>query len=118
MERIYLTVTRLAKDGADGSLTVNARIFDRSSTTKSLRKDGKVKFLDISPREKQVLQRIAEGFANKQIAADLKISIKTVEKHRQKLMSKLNIHDVAGLTRYAVAEGVIVLSENVRQFVQ
>ena len=52
-----------------------------------------------------MLQLVAEGFANKQIAAELSISIKTVEKHRQQAMNKLNIHDVAGLTRYAIAKG-------------
>ena len=58
-------------------------------------------------REAEVLQLIAEGKPNKQIASDLCISIKTVEKHRQQLMNKLNIHEVAGLTRYAIARGVI-----------
>ncbi len=61
----------------------------------------------LSSREVEVLQLIAEGRPNKQVAAELGISIKTVEKHRQNLMSKLNIHDVAGLTRYAIAAGVI-----------
>ena len=55
----------------------------------------------------EVLQRIAEGEANKQIAAGLGISIKTVEKHRDNLMKKLNIHDTAGLTRYAISAGII-----------
>ncbi len=58
-------------------------------------------------REREVLQLVAEGAANKQIAAVLTISIKTVEKHRQHLMDKLNIHDTAGLTRYAISTGVI-----------
>jgi DNA-binding NarL/FixJ family response regulator len=61
----------------------------------------------LTTREMEVLQQVAEGSANKQIAADLCISIKTVEKHRTSLMKKLNIHDTAGLTRYAIAEGVI-----------
>jgi DNA-binding NarL/FixJ family response regulator len=59
----------------------------------------------LTSREAEVLQLVAEGFANKQIAAELSISIKTVEKHRQQAMNKLNIHDVAGLTRYAIAKG-------------
>ncbi|MGH7972890.1 MAG: response regulator transcription factor, partial [Limisphaerales bacterium] len=50
---------------------------------------------------------IAEGFSNKQIAAELTISIKTVEKHRQQVMNKLNIHDVAGLTRFAISKGMV-----------
>lgn len=61
----------------------------------------------LTSREAEVLQLIAEGLANKQIAAELCISIKTVEKHRQQVMNKLNIHDIAGLTRYAISKGVI-----------
>jgi DNA-binding NarL/FixJ family response regulator len=61
----------------------------------------------LSSREVEVLQLIAEGQANKQVAAELGISIKTVEKHRQRLMRKLNIHDTAGLTRHAIAAGII-----------
>jgi DNA-binding NarL/FixJ family response regulator len=60
---------------------------------------------ELTSRESEVLQLIAEGFANKQVAAELSISIKTVEKHRQQVMNKLNIHDVAGLTRYAISKG-------------
>ena len=61
----------------------------------------------LSSREMEVLQLIAEGKPNKQVAAELGVSFKTVDKHRQHLMSKLDIHDVAGLTRYAIAEGII-----------
>lgn len=61
----------------------------------------------LSPREAEVLQAIVEGKANKQVALALGISIKTVEKHRQRVMSKLDIHDVAGLTRYAVTMGIV-----------
>jgi DNA-binding NarL/FixJ family response regulator len=61
----------------------------------------------LSSREVEVLQLIAEGKANKQVAKELGISIKTVEKHRQHLMSKLDLHDTAGLTRYAIAAGII-----------
>lgn len=61
----------------------------------------------LTSREMEVLQLIAEGGANKQVATELGISVKTVEKHRQRLMEKLNIHDTAGLTRYAIATGII-----------
>jgi DNA-binding NarL/FixJ family response regulator len=67
---------------------------------------GKPKLL-LTAREAEVLQLVAEGAANKQVAAELGISTKTVEKHRQRLMDKLNIHDTAGLTRHAIATGVI-----------
>jgi len=68
-----------------------------------VKKSGEI----LTSREMEVLQLIAEGKANKQIAAELCISIKTVEKHRQQVMNKLNIHDIAGLTRYAIAKGII-----------
>ena len=61
----------------------------------------------LTPRQKEVLRLIAEGNCNKEIASDLAISIKTVEKHRQELMTRLNIHTIAGLTRYALAKGFV-----------
>jgi DNA-binding NarL/FixJ family response regulator len=67
----------------------------------------KKKIAHLTSRETEVLQLVAEGQANKQIAGTLGISIKTVEKHRQHLMEKLNIHDTAGLTRHAIAAGII-----------
>jgi DNA-binding NarL/FixJ family response regulator len=67
----------------------------------------------LSSREMEVLQLIAEGKANKETADELSISVKTVEKHRQSLMDKLDIHDTAGLTRYAIATGIIESSVQV-----
>ncbi len=61
----------------------------------------------LTSREMEVLQLVAEGRANKEIAGALGISIKTVEKHRSNLMQKLDIHDTAGLTRHAISQGVI-----------
>lgn len=61
----------------------------------------------LTRREAETLQLVAEGKANKQMADLMGISIKTVEKHRDHLMRKLDIHDTAGLTRYAISTGVI-----------
>ena len=61
----------------------------------------------LTPRELEILQLIAEGNSNKKIAVQLFISIKTVETHRQKIMDVLKIHDVAGLTRYAISKRII-----------
>jgi DNA-binding NarL/FixJ family response regulator len=61
----------------------------------------------LTSREMEVLQLIAEGKANKETAAELGIGVKTVEKHREHLMQKLDIHDTAGLTRYAISAGII-----------
>jgi len=68
---------------------------------------GKRKIPVLTSREMEVLQLISEGKANKETASELGISIKTIEKHRQALMEKLNIHDTASLTRYAIAAGII-----------
>jgi DNA-binding NarL/FixJ family response regulator len=61
----------------------------------------------LTSREMEVLQLIAEGKANKETASELGIGIKTVEKHREHVMQKLDIHDTAGLTRYAISAGII-----------
>jgi DNA-binding NarL/FixJ family response regulator len=61
----------------------------------------------LSPREREVLQLIAEGVSTKEIAARLFLSVKTVETHRRQIMKKLDIYNVAGLIRYAAREGLI-----------
>lgn len=61
----------------------------------------------LTSRQTEILQLIAEGYATKQIAGLLSLSVKTVEKHRQDLMNTLNIHNIASLTRYAVSSGVV-----------
>ncbi len=68
---------------------------------------------ELTSREMEVLQLIAEGKANKESGDELGISIKTVEKHRARLMEKLDIHDTAGLTRYAIGAGIIESSVQV-----
>lgn len=66
-------------------------------------------FSTLSPREREVLQLLAEGRSTKEIAAQLTVSVKTVETHRKQIMDKLNIHSVAELTKYAIREGLTPL---------
>src|SRR5213082_2574033 len=61
----------------------------------------------LTSRERQVVQLVAEGKSTKQVAALLAITPKTAEFHRTRVMKKLNVHDVAGLVRYAIREGII-----------
>jgi DNA-binding NarL/FixJ family response regulator len=68
-------------------------------------------FDQLTPREREVMQLIAEGHTNSGIARLLNISIKTVERHRANLMAKLDVHDVAGLTRVAIEHGLIFVDE-------
>jgi DNA-binding NarL/FixJ family response regulator len=107
-EILTKAIAEVAKGNKYFSPFITKRLPQEQSKVRG--RDGFIKRAGIRPltaRESEVLQLIAEGAANKQIAATLGISIKTVEKHRQHLMDKLNIHDTAGLTRYAIAAGVI-----------
>jgi DNA-binding NarL/FixJ family response regulator len=65
--------------------------------------------IELSKREREVLQLIAEGKSTKEIAAMLYVSVKTVETHRKQIMDKLDIHSIAELTKYAIREGVAFL---------
>ena len=65
----------------------------------------------LTPRQREVLQLIAEGQSTKEIARRLDLSVKTVETHRTQLMKQLDIHEVAGLVRYAIREGLISATE-------
>jgi len=67
-------------------------------------------FSVLTEREREVLQLLAEGRSTKQIALQLQVSVKTVETHRLQTMRKLDIHSIAGLTRYAIQEGLSALS--------
>lgn len=95
------------KGGAFFSPTISKRLMDYYRESFLSGKPVRKTCEKLTSRELEVLQLIAEGKANKQIAAELCISIKTVEKHRQQVMNKLNIHDIAGLTRYAISKGII-----------
>jgi two-component system nitrate/nitrite response regulator NarL len=66
---------------------------------------------DLSAREREVLTHIAEGLCNKEIACRLNIGTRTVETHRERLMRKLNIHTIAGLTKFAIAKGLITMPQ-------
>ena len=61
----------------------------------------------LTPRQREILQLVAEGKSSKEIARLLDASVKTVESHRQSLMDRLNIHDVPGLERFAIRHGLI-----------
>ncbi len=103
-------LTKAIREVADGKNSFSPSIAKRISAKTKLRdRHGAIspKGSRLTPRESEVLQLVAEGSSNKQVASELGISAKTVEKHRQHLMDKLNIHDTAGLTRYAISVGVI-----------
>ena len=64
---------------------------------------------ELTSREREVLACIARGNSNKEIASELGVGVRTIETHRERLMRKLNIHTVAGLTRFALSQGLVSL---------
>ena len=103
-------LTKAIREVAKGGTFFSPSIARRLNAENKFRdRDGMLqpRARNLTARESEVFQLVAEGAANKQVAARLGISIKTVEKHREHLMAKLDIHDTAGLTRYAIAAGVI-----------
>ncbi len=74
-------------------------------------KDPRAFLSELTVRQYEVLKMIAEGHATKEIARRLDISVKTVETHRAQIMERLNIHDIAGLVRYALRMGIVELDE-------
>lgn len=77
------------------------------SVVKAALRPGKAPPDPLTPREREVLQLIAEGKTNKETSRQLAMSVKTVESHRRNLMLKLDIHETAGLVRYAIRIGLI-----------
>ena len=100
-------IRKVAGGGTFFSPSIAKGLQQRHAKTLDRQGRAQERDIDLSPREAEVLQLIAEGKANKQTAAELGISTKTVEKHRDHLMRKLDIHDTASLTRYAIAHGLI-----------
>jgi len=68
-------------------------------------------FVHLTTREREVLSLIAEGQSNKEVARKLGIGVRTIETHRERIMEKLNIHTIAGLTRFAIRNGMISMDE-------
>jgi DNA-binding NarL/FixJ family response regulator len=82
----------------------------RAALAEFVRNGGKKEpFAQLTSREREVLVLIAEGQSNKEIADKLRIGVRTIETHRERIMRRLNIHSVAGLTKYAIANGMITL---------
>jgi DNA-binding NarL/FixJ family response regulator len=99
-------IREVQKGNAVLSPAISKRLLEHYRTS-TARTPGEKKLPKLTLSERQVLQLIAEGYANKQIAKEMFLSPRTVDKHRQNLMDKLDIHKVAGLTRYAIAKGII-----------
>jgi DNA-binding NarL/FixJ family response regulator len=91
-----------------GKTYVSAQTPQQTAALVVLNDDKQRELLDrLTPRQREILVRIAEGQSTKEIARALEISVKTVESHRSQLTERLSIHDVAGLVRFAIKAGLI-----------
>lgn len=108
-EAAYEELALAIRTVASGRMYISPRVADRvvDRLLQSPNGESGSVFLVLTPRERQVLQLIAEGRATKEIAGDLSLSVKTIETHRRQLMEKLNLYSVAELTRYAVRGGLV-----------
>lgn len=88
----------------------------RAALSQLVNRNGKGDpFAQLTSREREVLILIAEGRSNKEIATQLNVGVRTVETHRERIMRRLDIHSVAGLTRFAIANGLISLDGEAKQ---
>jgi len=108
----YLLKTKAAsdlvqaiKEVSRGALYISPGL--SRDVVRSFLENKDVKASPLSPREREVLQLIAEGKSTKEVGAILGISVKTAESHRTRIMEKLDIHETATLVRYAIRQGVI-----------
>jgi two-component system response regulator NreC len=100
-EDLVQAVAEVTRGGIYLSPSISRTVVQAYLTSNDLSPDP------LSVRERQVLQLVAEGNTSKDVATILGISVKTAESHRNHIMDKLNIHDVAGLVRYAIRNGLI-----------
>ena len=99
IESVYAGQTHFSPDVARVALNQVVRGSGESSPLSRL-----------TNREREVLVQIADGLSNKEIAHQLSIGVRTVETHRERIMRKLDIHSVAGLTRFAISQGMVSLA--------
>ncbi len=100
-EDLVLAIRQVLRGVTYVSPELSQVVFDAIQTNSHIMRDP------LTPRERQVLQLVAEGKTTKESASFLNISTKTAETHRSRIMGKLNIHEVAGLVRYAIRRGLI-----------
>jgi two-component system response regulator NreC len=94
----------------DGQTYLSPGLAERASAGRALVEPLSGEVAKLSAREREVLQLIAEGKSSAEVAEMLEISVRTIDTHRHNIMSKLGIHSIAGLTKFAIRHGLCVLS--------
>lgn len=108
-EELVMAIRTVMKGRTYLSPAIAETVVDEYKRTTN--EEGASAFSLLTDREREVLQQIAEGKATKEIAADLFVSVKTIETHRSKIMEKTGRHSVAELTKYAIREGLTDLED-------
>jgi DNA-binding NarL/FixJ family response regulator len=80
--------------------------------------DGEVALPSLTPREREIVQLLAEGKSTKEVASHLDLSVKTAETHRSNIMRKLNLHSVSGLVLYAVRNNMVQVAASPGTFAE
>jgi len=101
VEDLELAIREVCKGGVYVSNGIGREVLQEYVANAEARSDP------LTPREREVVQLVAEGKSTKEIASVLGISVKTADSHRSKIMQKLDIHEAAGLVRYAIRQGLI-----------
>jgi DNA-binding NarL/FixJ family response regulator len=107
VSELVLAIHEVLKGGYYVAPLIAKDLVDLFVESRSSRPPERPVARDLTARQRQILQLVAEGHSNKQIAGILKISIKTVEFHKSEIMRKLGLHSTAELTRYALAHGIV-----------
>ena len=114
-DELVMAIKNVMKGKPYFSPCISAKVIDGYLAGKESQKKSIFAWETLSQREREVLKLIAEGYKNKEIAEGLSISIKTVEKHRDSLMKKLDLHNTAALTVYAMDKGLVDVSALLKQ---
>ena len=105
MEELVLAIRTLAQGRTYLSAEISDIVVDAAQYDEADSKDGRLR-ARLTPREREVVQLVAEGHTNRSVAEILFVSEKTVEAHRRKIMRKLNLNNSAELVKYAIREGL------------
>ena len=109
-EELETAIRVVAENGMFLSSAISGKVADEfllHGSGAMREQGGRKPFHELTPRQREILQLIAEGNASKDVAEKLNLSVKTVETHRAQIMTRLNIHDTAGLVRYAIRSGIV-----------
>jgi DNA-binding NarL/FixJ family response regulator len=113
IEELELAIKSVARGETYLSPKVSRQVLENYMGSLTVRKrpdkPGPFNYEKLTARQREILQLIAEGYTTKEIANKLNVSVKTVDTHRSQLMERLNIHDIAGLVRYAIRTHVVTL---------